>query len=155
MSDNSDREKFYTSYWEGFKQFALPSNPNLFDHEHILYKQYFGFPCYMHEARIALNAPKTEKLRCELVLDNVKRRRLLLEILECREKLIANGLKVNLASVSFNYDQVPRRVCVHSDYFSHDDATRNDQYKWMLGMLRRFQGYFPAQMAMIYKFLDI
>ena len=156
MADKKDSKQFYTSYWKKFIKFAEPSAPDLISkHFLTLDRQYLGFQCDVPDAHFALNAPKTKKLRCELVLENTSTRELLLDILKCRKKLIAEDLKVEPEDLSFNYELKPRRACVHSEYFSIDNATLGEQYKWMLEMLKRFQGYFPKLMIDIYKILGL
>ena len=155
MDGKLARAQFYTSYWDGFIKFAKPSDPDLFKHDQILYKPYLHFPCEVPYVHFALNAPKTKPIRCELVLDNTHIRKLLLEILECREKLTTDGMQIDLEDVSCNYDRKARRFCANSEYNSSDNKTRYEQYEWMLDKLKRFQGYFPGLMTDIYKILGL
>ena len=155
MTDNSARAQFYKSYWEGLKKFAELSAPDFLVHNPILSRHYLHFPCNVPYVHFALNAPKTKLIRCELVLDNTRARNLLLKILEYRESLTADDLQVNLKYVTCAYDQKPRRFYVqHRDLTSGDPKTRDAQYKWMLDMLGRFQGYFSRLMDDLYKIFE-
>ena len=157
MVDKADGAQIYTQYWDGFIAFAESVEPNLVaDHYLSLDKHYLGFPCKASRIHFALYAYVNTPICCGLVLDGPNTRRFLLEVLECRERLIAKDLQIDLAYITCSHYRESRRLYVqHSNFNFLDAKTHNAQYDWMLDMLGRFRRYFPGEMTKIYQFLDM